>query len=235
MGVTLLAANLTWLESLALPNWAALAAVITGSLVGAEFAAQRGFDPVGVFGLAFAQGLGGLMLLELLLLNGTPQFLSDPSYLVGTTLASIAGFFFAGLLSRSRRILTMLDALAMGCLVCVGVEAGLTLQLPLISVTFLGTLAATGGIVLRDVLSGNAPTLLRPGVLIGIAALIGALFYVGVAHFTDWPTGVEQILTVLLVFTLRLLAARRGWRTQPSIDLSDRLWEKLGGSDAEVG
>jgi len=230
----LLAVSLPWLESLALPNWAALAAVITGSLVGAEFAARRGFDPVGVFGLAFAQGLGGLMLLELLLLNGTPQFLSDPAYLIGTTLASIAGFFFTGILSRSRRLLAMLDALAMGCLTCVGVEAGLTLQLPTVSIIFLGTLAATGGIVLRDVLSGNAPTLLRPGVLIGVAALVGAVFYALLAEFTDWPSGVEQVLTVTLVFALRMLAAWRGWRTQASIDISERLWEKLGGSEAEA-
>ena len=215
------------LATLTLPNWAALAAVITGSLVGAEFAAQRGFDPIGVFGLAFAQGLGGLMILELLLLNGTPQFLSDPRYLIGTAIASIAGFFFAGVLTRSRRILMTLDALSMGFLVCVGVDAALTVQLPMISAMFLGTLTATGGIVLRDLLAGTAPSLLRPGVLVGVAALLGSVFYVLLAHFASWPQGIEQLLTVTVVFSLRLLAAWRGWRTRPTSELSDQLWDRL--------
>jgi len=74
----------------------------------------------------------------------------------------------------------------------------------------------------------------RGSLLIGVAALVGAVFYALLAEFTDWPSGVEQVLTVTLVFALRMLAAWRGWRTQASIDISERLWEKLGGSEAEA-
>ena len=170
--MTLLAVDQSWFLGLSLPDWTRLAAVVTGSLVGAEFAAKRGFDPIGVFGLAFAQGLGGLVLLELLLLNGTPLFLEEPKYLIGTAVASVAGFFFAGLLSRSYRLLLTLDALSTGFLVSIGVESAIALQLPLISAVFLGTLTATAGLVLRDVLAGVSPTLLRPGVLNAAVALM---------------------------------------------------------------
>lgn len=214
---------------MSLPDWTRLAAVITGSLVGAEFAAKRGFDPIGVFGLAFAQGLGGLVLLELLLLNGTPLFLQNPEYLISTTIASIAGFFFAGLLSRSYRLLITLDALSAGFLVCVGTDAAFALNLPGVSAIFLGTLAATGGLVLRDVLAGVSPTLLRPGVLNGAVSLLGATLLTLLHYYTPLPFGLEQIITVLVVFGLRMLALWRGWRTSPSEDLTDRLWLRWKG------
>jgi len=222
--VDLVTADQTWLLGLSLPAWTKLAAVVTGSLVGAEFAAKRGFDPVGVFGLAFAQGLGGLVLLELLLLNGTPLFLQDPKYLIGSALASVAGFFFAGLLSRSYPLLITLDAVSSGFLVCVGVEAALALQLPLISAIFLGTLTATGGLVLRDVMAGISPTLLRPGVLNGAVALLGAALFALLHEFTELPIGVEQVAVVTFVFVLRMLAIWRGWKTRTTQDISDRFW-----------
>jgi len=229
------ALDLTWADAIALPTWGVYVAVITGALVGAEFATRRGFDPIGVFVIAFAQGLGGLMLLDLLLLNGTPQFLSQPLYLIATAVASVTGVFFAGVLNRSRRMLMALDALSMGFLVCVGGEAALELQLPPLSVVFLATLTATGGLVLRDVLAGVAPTLLRPGVLSGVAALAGAAFYTTIERVLDWPEGLEQLLTILLVFALRVLAAWFDWRTTPTAEISDRVWDKVMGSDSEAG
>ena len=232
--VDLVTADQAWLLGLSLPAWTKLAAVVTGSLVGAEFAAKRGFDPVGVFGLAFAQGLGGLVLLELLLLNGTPMFLQDPKYLIGSALASVAGFFFAGLLSRSYPLLMTLDAVSCGFLVCVGVEAGLELQLPLVSAVFLGALTATGGLVLRDVLAGISPTILRPGVLNGAVALLGAVLFTLLFQFTTLPIGIEQVIVVSFVFVLRMLALWRGWKTRTTQDLSDRFWGIWGKREEEV-
>ncbi len=223
-----MAVDNSWLMGLTLPEWTRLAAVVTGSLVGAEFAVKRGFDPVGVFGLAFAQGLGGLMLLELLLLNGTPLFLQQPQYLIGTSIAAVAGFFFAHLLSRSYPLLMTLDALSMGFLVCVGVDAAVNLQLPPISAIFLGTLTATGGLVLRDVLAGQSPNLLRPGVINGAAAFVGAIVFTLAYQFTDLPLGLEQVITVAVVFAVRMLAMWRGWSTQPTSEISDAVWGRLG-------
>ena len=232
--MTLLAVDQSWFLGLSLPDWTRLAAVVTGSLVGAEFAAKRGFDPIGVFGLAFAQGLGGLVLLELLLLNGTPLFLEEPKYLIGTAVASVAGFFFAGLLSRSYRLLLTLDALSTGFLVSIGVESALALQLPLISAVFLGTLTATAGLVLRDVLAGVSPTLLRPGVLNAAVALIGSIVFALLFQFTELPPGTEQVIVVAVVFGLRVLALWRGWRTGPPQDLSDRLWGRWNHANADA-
>jgi hypothetical protein len=97
-----------------------------------------------------------------------------------------------------------------------------------LSAIFLGTLAATGGLVLRDVLAGQSPNLLRPGVINGAAAFVGAIVFTLTFQFTELPPGLEQVITVCVVFAVRMLAIWRGWSTQPTRDISDAVWDRLG-------
>ena len=65
---------------IALPSWTTYAAVAVSGLAGATYAARRGFDVVGVFGIAFATGLGGLLIRDLLITTGTPNILTQPLF-----------------------------------------------------------------------------------------------------------------------------------------------------------
>lgn len=205
-----------------IPTWSAYLAVAVGGLAGASHAARRGFDVIGVLGLAAATGLGGLLLRDVLLQKGTPVVLTDPRYLLAAAFAALLGFFFAGLIGRLNRVLIGLDALAMGLFVALGASAALFFSLGVVPVIFLGLVTAIGGGILRDVLSGESPTVLRPGIFSGVAALIGAivflaLFELGLATF--W----NQLATIATVFVVRILALWRGWESPTAVDVSSKL------------
>jgi uncharacterized membrane protein YeiH len=208
-----------------LPSWTQLAAVTVGAIGGAAYAARRGFDVVGVLLLAVAAGLGGLLLRDTLLQNGTSIVLTDGRYLLVAVGAAIVGFFFAGLVDRLEPVIVVLDALALGFLCTVGASAALSIQLSPIAAVFIGSVTAAGGLVLRDLLAGDAPTLLRPGVFTAAAAFFGALAFVLLVVFTGIANGEAQIIAMLVVFVVRLLAIRLAWRTRPARDLTTRLWD----------
>ena len=207
-----------------LPAWTPYAAVLVGGLVGASHAARQGFDVIGVLGLAIAGGLGGLLLRDVLLQKGTPVVLTDPRYLLTATLAALLGFFFAGLISSLGRVLMVLDALSLGLFATLGASAALYYGMGPAPAVFLGLTTAVGGIILRDVLSGEPPSIMRPGIFIGVAALFGACVFVGLREL-GVSSGLAQIATILVVFGLRLLAVWRKWESPTSIDLTDRMWE----------
>ena len=209
-----------------LPGWTQLAAVGVGAISGAAFAARRGFDVVGVLVLSVATGLGGLLLRDTLLQRGTSIVLTDGRYLIIAAIAAVIGFFFAGLVDRLEPIVVVLDALALGFLAAAGANAALAIQLPPTAAVFIGAATASGGLVLRDLLAGVAPGIMRPGVLIAAAAFIGSLVFTVLVVYTGVPRGQAQVIVVLVVFAIRVLAVRLQWRTRPARDLTDRIWDR---------
>ncbi len=207
-----------------LPSWSAYAAVMVGGVAGASHAARRGFDVIGVVGLAVAGGVGGLLLRDVLLQKGTPVVLTDPLYLLLASLAAVIGFFFAGLIARMSRLLLGLDALAMGLFVSLGASAAFFFGLDAVSAVFLGVTTGIGGTILRDLLSGEPPSVMRPGIFSGLAALFGALVFVALFELTV-PIFFAQVAAIVAVAGLRVLALWRGWESPTSIDVTDRLWD----------
>jgi uncharacterized membrane protein YeiH len=209
---------------LALPAWTQLVAAGVGAVSGAVYAAKRGFDVVGVLLLAVAGGLGGLLLRDTLLQTGTSIVLLDGRYLLVAAAAATIGFFFAGLVDRLEGVILVLDALALGFFCTVGADSAISISLSPIAAVFIGTVTAVGGLVLRDLLAGDAPRVLRPGVFTAAAALFGALTFVLLETLTSLPSGQSQIIAMLVVFAVRLLAVRLEWRTRAASDISDRVW-----------
>jgi uncharacterized membrane protein YeiH len=209
---------------LSLPTWTPLFAVVVGAVAGAAYAARRGSDVVGVLLLAFVQGMGGLLLRDTLLQTGTPTVLLESRYLVGASLAAAAGFLFAGLLTRLAGTLLVLDALALGILCTLGAGAALALTLSSTAAVFIGVVTAAGGPVLRDVVAGESPLMLRPGVFTAVAALIGTSLFVVLVTVVEMSYGPAQLITVMVVLVVRVLAIQLGWQTTAARDLSDRVW-----------
>ncbi len=208
-----------------LPDWTPYAAVAVGGLAGATYAARRGFDAVGVFGLTFATGLGGLLLRDILLERGTPVVFTNPWYLVIALIAAIFGFFFAGLISQFDAALVLLDGLSVGFFAAAGAIASLRLHLPWPTAIFIGTVTAVGGIVIRDVLSGTAPVIVRPGQFVTVTAVAASSVFVGVYQLTDANFATSQVIAMLVALFLRIGTYWFGWSTGRAVDMSDRVWE----------
>lgn len=218
-----------------LPAWSTYAAVAFGGLAGAAFAARRGFDVIGVLGLAIAQGMGGLLLSAILLATGTPEVLTDGKYLLLVTLAAALGFFFAGFIARAVQSAIILDALSLGLLCAVGTNDALRGGLDPLPAVFIGVVTAVGGLILRDILAGRAPEVLRPGIYIAFAALIGATLFVVMVDYLGSTRALAQLATLVVVASLRLLSVQFHWTTHEAVDFSDRVWRrKRGGGTRSI-
>jgi uncharacterized membrane protein YeiH len=182
-----------------------LLGVAAGAASGALAARrQDSFDLVGVLGLAFACGLGGGLLRDLLLNVNTPVALTDALYLPTVVAAAVVVSAIAGEPGpRILRAIRILDALSVGFFAVAGAlkarEAGVTVPAQLL----IGVLGGSGGALLRDVLTAKTPEIFRHGEWNAIAALIGAAAFL----VTDvvW-------LGVLVGFALRVAAIRFGLR-----------------------
>ncbi len=228
----LVAANDFWdrlqLDTLVLPDWTLYLATALNALSGAAFAARRGFDFTGVVGMGVIQGMGGLLLLSVLLQLGVPFVLTDPWYLVASVTAGLLGFFLAAPISQALRSALVLDALAMGLFVSVGVGTSVQVALNPLAAIFMGVVTGTGGLILRDIMAGTAPTILRPGVLTGVVAFAGSVLFVVLVRYLGAPLAEAQFITVIFVAVVRTLAVLLDWRTHEATDLADRMarfWE----------
>ena len=153
-----------------------LLGVAAGAASGALAARrQDSFDFVGVLGLAFACGLGGGLLRDLLLANGTPVALTDALYLPTVIAAAlIVSVIAADPGPRVLRAIRVLDALAVGFFGVAGAlrakQAGVTVPAQLL----IGAIGGSGGALLRDILTARTPEIFRRGELNALAALAAA-------------------------------------------------------------
>jgi uncharacterized membrane protein YeiH len=194
------------------------AATLLWAMSGAMLAARRGFDLMGVFIVALVSATGGGLLRDgLFLQNGPPALLRTPTYLqlVGAAVVIVA--VFGSILRKLRGLdvlLAVADALGLGAYAVVGMNLARGAGLPPAAMIVVGMANAVGGGVLRDVLTGDPPQILRPGLWLHTAALCGCvLFVLMMARGAD--PSVAGLATVGLVFTVRLAAIRFGIKSRP--------------------
>jgi uncharacterized membrane protein YeiH len=193
---------------LKLPIWIELGAVIIGALSGGIHAVGRKSDAIGTFAVALATGVGGGMLRDILIGKGPPLALTAPLYLPTVAVAALVALLFASWLARVHSVLEVLDAVLLGLWTVMGTERALAHGLPGMAVVFLGTVTATGGGILRDVLSGEAPAAFKKGELYISAAFLAAVAYIGCARGLHTPPFVAEIVCVGVATGLRFVAMR---------------------------
>jgi uncharacterized membrane protein YeiH len=203
-----------------------LAAVVIGALTGGLLAAREGFAVSGVLLLAVSTGLGGGLIRDVLLAQGTPVALTDQAYLPTVAVTAAVTFFFSGWLARLTSLLVVLDAVTLGFFTVVGAQKAQSAGLPSASVVFIGTLTAVGGAVIRDLLLAQRADIVQPGPYNAVAALIGAVLLSVLAG----PVGLAPLpvaaVVIVLVAGLRVLSVWRGWEAPVALDLRSRLVDR---------
>jgi uncharacterized membrane protein YeiH len=201
-----------------LPLYLDLAAVFLGGLAGSLHAVRRGFAVTGLVALAIAAGLGGGMLRDILL-QVRPVALTQPWYLPTVLVAAGIGFFFGSLVNRFTKPLILMDAVWLGLYAVVGAQKTLGLGFSGFSAILVGAITATGGSVLMDLLAGEQPELVRPGPIGHFGAVIGAVLYVVMAKWLGVASLAAMIVTVVVVFSVRVAALRFGIQAPTALDL----------------
>jgi uncharacterized membrane protein YeiH len=184
-----------------------LVGVFVGGLSGALAAIRKQFDIFGILVLAWAAGLGGGLMRDVLIGAFPPVGIGRWEFIVTACLAGVTMYFFHPRLERARRMIAVLDAGALALFTVVGTVKGLSLGAGPTAAVCVGVITGVGGGVLRDLLTGEVPVVLHHRQLYAVPAVIGASFTVAL-----WSTSSLSTLTVglavSLVLGLRLVAMR---------------------------
>jgi uncharacterized membrane protein YeiH len=175
---------------------------ITGALV----ASRKQMDLVGFAFLGTVTGIGGGTVRDLVL-GQTPVFwVKDPVYLI-VCVACSAIVFIAAHIPRSRLVLLVwLDAVGMSLFCVLGAEKALA-HGPVVAAT-MGVVTAVMGGMIRDILGGESPVILRREIY-ATAALAGAVTYLLALLIV--PRDPAVLAGFAAAFGLRGLALKNRW------------------------
>lgn len=190
--------------------------VVVFAVTGALVASRKQMDIFGFMLLGTVTGIGGGSLRDVLLGTLPVFWVREPAY-VAVCLAPAALVFFTAHLVGSRyRLLLWLDAVGLSFFCVVGADKALG-EGPFIAVV-MGVVTATFGGIIRDVLGGESPVILRREIYV-TAALAGAITYVGLRAL-DGAGLLPALAGFLVCLAIRGLALHFHWslpayRTRP--------------------
>lgn len=186
---------------------------------GAMVAIKKELDLLGVIVLGVTTAVGGGMLRDIILGNVPPGLFTKPIYVITAFLTVMALFMVVRLnqkilesryITAYEKMMNIFDAVGLAAFTVTGIDTAVLAgyeDYHFLSV-FLGVLTGVGGGLLRDIMAGQTPYILRKHVYAS-ASIAGAICYVFLA---DWMTGdVSMIISAVLVILIRLLATRYCW------------------------
>lgn len=185
---------------------------LSGGLVGV----RARLDMFGVAVLAWATGLGGGILRDVLIGDVPPPGISNPWFIVTVLMAGLVTFLFHSLLVDLRRThprlrlarigqaVKVLDAVGLATFAVSGSLKAVNLGAPPLACVFVGTITAVGGGMIRDVLVGQVPEVLQREVY-AVPAVLGAAAIV-VASELEVLTMPVVWLAVVATFAIRIAA-----------------------------
>ena len=171
-------------------------------------------DVIGAFILAFATALGGGVIRDAIL--GVPaQSFRDPNYFFAIVLGALVALRLPGVIRRLGSTLRVADAFGLGLFNAAGMVKALESgSVDPVFAVVLGATTGSGGGIIRDVLCGEMPALLRPGELYVTTCLVGGVAGLA-AIWSGASMGTATAVTAAVTIVFRLLAIRFDWRLSP--------------------
>jgi uncharacterized membrane protein YeiH len=184
-----------------LPYLFDLIAVGVFAVSGCLAAGRKSLDLVGVFVVAVVTAVGGGTLRDLLLDRHPIFWVTDARFLYVITVAVVATLVYVRFRGPPEKVLLVADSIGLSVYAIVGAQLTEAHGHPAIVAVAMGTLTATAGGVLRDMLCNDIPILFCEGYLYATAAAAGATCYV----LTEEALGRDSaaILGIVVVALLR--------------------------------
>lgn len=189
--------------------WLDLLGVAVFAASGALTASRKQLDIVGFALLAAVTGIGGGTLRDLLIGRLPVFWVKEPAYIAVTTAVAVLVFFTAHRLESRFRVLLWLDAMGLALFCALGAETALLWGVPASVAVLMGTMTATFGGLIRDIVCAEVPLVLRREIYVTAAAM-GSLTFVLLAWLgTDGDAALLAATGVC--FVARGLSLWFGW------------------------
>ncbi len=186
-----------------------LLATIAFAVSGALAAMNKRFDPFGVGIIAMTTAIGGGTLRDMLIGRTPVGWMQDLNYLYMIFIGLGMALIFRHKLQKLRKTFFLFDTIGLGLFTITGVEIGINAGLNPIICIMLGTMSASFGGVLRDVLCNEVPVIFQREIY-ALASLIGGSCFLLLLK-TGWDQDIIYLLTASIVISIRLLAVKYNW------------------------
>ncbi len=176
--------------------------------------AERRLDWFGAIVVGIVTAIGGGTMRDLILGNTPVFWINDQMYLLVALIGAIAAIALVRLVHPEPgsfdRGLKLADAAGLALFAVVGADITLDLGFSGVTAVLCGLLTGVGGGVIRDLLAGQTPLIMRSEVY-ATAALAGVVIFVGLEEWTALPQTVNSIVAMGVIFCLRLAGIQRDW------------------------
>ncbi|WP_338055773.1 trimeric intracellular cation channel family protein [Stygiolobus azoricus] len=183
--------------------------IVAFSVSGAIKGIKKNMDLLGVLVLGFSTALGGGIIADLLLGKTPPTNLTYLPYPTVALLSSLFTFVFYKIFSHVQKPLLYADAIGLAAFAVSGSSLAYSVSENVLLVVTVGTITATGGGVIRDLLSNEVPMVLTRD-FYATVAILGSLIY-----FSLRQLGYSDLVTTMVSFTItlviRVMAIRNKW------------------------
>lgn len=192
---------------------------ITGSLA----AGKKRMDLFGVVVLATVTALGGGTLRDLVLGSGPVFWVSAPIYLLVAVATAIVTFFLVRFFGLPLRLLSVADAFGLAVFTVLGTQKTLDMGISPGIAVVMGVMTGVVGGMIRDVLSGEIPLILRREIY-ATASLCGAVIFCIISVALQ-NQGIAAVASVIVTLGLRLSAIK--WKMSLPLYISHKNDEGL--------
>lgn len=146
------------------------------AVTGAVKGVRHKLDIFGVTVLACCVGVGGGMVRDCIIGAVPVAALRNEQYILICIATGIAVFYTAKYWMRFRNIIQFGDAVGLGVFTALGAQKGFACNLSFTGIVLCGVFTAIGGGIIRDVLVGTVPAVLKSD-FYATASLIGGILF----------------------------------------------------------
>ena len=189
-------------------NWIILGLDLFGTAIFAITGAVQGvrhrLDIFGVTVLACCVGVGGGILRDCIIGDVPVAALQHQYYILICIAIGLLAFGTARYWIKQRNIIKICDAIGLGVFTALGAAKGAAAELSMTGIVLCGVFTSIGGGMIRDVLTGQVPVVLKSD-FYATASLIGGVVYYALS-FLEVPLFIRFLSVALLVISIRMLA-----------------------------
>ncbi len=175
------------------------------AISGIRLASAKKFDWFGAYVVGLVTAIGGGTTRDLLL-DVTPFWMTQPSYLIITGIALICVILFGKQLIKLNNTFFIFDAIGLGLFVVVGIEKSIDAGFPFWVTIIMGMITGSVGGIFRDILINEVPLIFRKDIYALACVLGGIVFYF--CTIFGVKSEITQVISAASVILMRVIAVK---------------------------
>lgn len=175
------------------------------AISGIRLASAKHFDWFGAYVVGIVTAVGGGTVRDILL-NKTPFWMEEPSYLIVSSLALLFVIIFRKQTIRLNTPFFIFDTIGLGLFVVAGIVKTLDSGFPMWVAIIMGTITGSFGGMIRDILINEEPLIFRKDIY-ALACVFGGIAY-QICLCCSLSPILTQAICALTVIIIRILAVK---------------------------